>query len=123
VPGWFSDIDLRLFVELDRIQKDNGITGDILEIGAYCGKSAILLGHLIAPGERLLVCDLFNENERTSSANREENDRWYEGFRREDFENHYLRFHASLPELLVCPSTEIDRDALGRELPLGTYRR
>ena len=46
VPGWFSPLDFRILVELDRLQRVHGVGGDLFEIGAYYGKSAILLGHL-----------------------------------------------------------------------------
>ena len=64
VPGWFSPLDFRIFVELDRIQHDRDTAGDLFEIGAYLGKSAILLGYLARPPtERLTVCDVFEHVE------------------------------------------------------------
>ena len=38
VPGWFSMLDFRILVELDRLQHEHGIGGDLFEIGAYYGK-------------------------------------------------------------------------------------
>jgi hypothetical protein len=112
VPGWFSEVDFRIFMAIDELQKAAGVTGNLFEIGAYCGKTSILLAWMLATGERLTVCDLFNENDRVSDSNREENRRQYEGFSRQDFEDHYLRFHCELPEILACSSTEIGRDVL-----------
>jgi hypothetical protein len=112
VPGWFSETDLRLFVELNHCQSRRGITADLMEIGVYYGKSAILLGYLTGPNEKLVVNDLFNEPVDTTSGNLEENQRWYEGFGRQEFEQQYERFHTDLPETLVGPSTDIDRARL-----------
>ena len=39
VPGWFSPLDFRILVELDRLQRVHGVGGDIFEIGAYYGKT------------------------------------------------------------------------------------
>ena len=39
-------LDFRILVELDRLQHEHGIGGDLFEIGAYLGKSVFLLGHL-----------------------------------------------------------------------------
>jgi hypothetical protein len=112
VPGWFSELDFRILVALDQAQKRADVSGDILEIGAYHGKSAILLGYLTQGRESLHVCDLFNLNADVSDMNREENERWYMGFGQADFERQFRRFHESLPDLIVGPSTDIDREAL-----------
>ena len=37
-----------------------GVSGDILEIGAFNGKSAAVLALRLHDGERLHVCDLFD---------------------------------------------------------------
>jgi hypothetical protein len=112
VPGWFSEIDVRLFVELSGCQRRRGVVGDLMEIGVFHGKSAILLGYLAGTDERLVVNDLFNESVDTTPGNLEDNQRWYEGFERRHFEQQYQRFHSDLPEILVGNSTEIDRKAM-----------
>jgi hypothetical protein len=114
VPGSFSETDFRLITELNRLQRQQRVKGDLLEIGAYHGRSAILLGYLAGRDERLVVSDLFNESAETTRDNREENQRRYPGFGRAEFEQQYQRFHHNLPELLVGSSTEIDRAALAR---------
>ena len=112
VPGWFSETDLRLFVQLSWEQRQRGAKGDLMEIGVYYGKSAILLGCLTGADERLVVNDLFNEGAETTSGNLAENERWYEGFGRREFEQQYQRFHKDLPEILVGSSTDIHREAM-----------
>lgn len=110
VPGWFSDLDFRLFARISDLQLSAGTSGDLLEIGAYFGKSAILLGHLASGRERFTVCDPFDGHDGLSAANAEENLRWYRGFSLADFEQQYLRFHVALPEVLRVPSDQIDLD-------------
>src|SRR6476620_129325 len=48
-----------LFGVLLAHQRDAGIRGDLLKIGVYRGKSAILLGYALRPDEELVACDLF----------------------------------------------------------------
>lgn len=56
VPGWFPPLDQVLFTWFLEKQQ---LAGDLLELGVYMGKSAILLGHHLRPGEAFTVCDLF----------------------------------------------------------------
>jgi predicted O-methyltransferase YrrM len=57
VPGYFTYDDLTHFSLLLRMQSAMDVGGDVLEIGAYYGRSAALLGHELQPGERLVICD------------------------------------------------------------------
>jgi len=62
IEGWFSKDAARVFAWLDEVQKDNGIAGDIFEIGCHHGKSATLLAAMLKHGsEKLGVCDLFGD--------------------------------------------------------------
>jgi hypothetical protein len=116
VPGWFFYPDARVFAGIDAYQRASGVTGDLLEIGVYLGKSAILMGYLRRDGERLVVCDLF-ESEGTTEESRRENCRWYGGLSRQEFEDNYRRFHDRLPTVLACPSSELSRVG-----PPGSFR-
>lgn len=106
VDGWFSGIDARTFLAFGSLQDDLGVRGDILEIGGYVGRSAILLGYLLRPGERLLVVDLFGE-EAAVAEQRAEQERWYRNLTRSQFEANYRRFHADLPTILQGRSDEV----------------
>jgi hypothetical protein len=69
INGWFSLEAVMLFAWIDEIQKSNGMTGDIFEIGVHHGKSAAILGAMIEPGrEKLGVCDIFDNQEANVSA-------------------------------------------------------
>lgn len=60
IDGWFWPSAGYLFALLDEIQKAACVTGPIFEIGAYHGKSAVLLAHMLdSRTETLGVCDTF----------------------------------------------------------------
>ncbi len=61
VEGWFYDHDLITFWLIDFIQKEAGWHGDLCELGVYQGKSAIALGTMARPDERLFCFDAFHE--------------------------------------------------------------
>lgn len=119
VPGWFFEADVRLFLAVNELQTRRGIKGNVLEIGAYYGKSAILLGYCLQAGERLVVSDVFEQTDALSSEGMAEHDIYYTAsLRQQEFERHYRRFHQSLPELIVGPSAQLDRAALARQFRL-----
>lgn len=106
IPGWCHPIDIATFDLLDRVQGDHSIAGDLVEIGVYLGKSACFLGSLPRDGERLVVCDLF-EDEAGEATNQRENEANYREPSQRQFEQHYLNFHPSLPEIHRCRSDEL----------------
>jgi hypothetical protein len=107
VPGWFELEDAVLFGVFNRIQVGAGVSGDLLEIGVYQGKSAILMGFFPQPGEELVVCDLFGA-EPDSAANRRENEAHYPRLEERKFAQQYLRCHSTLPRVLKQSSLEIE---------------
>jgi hypothetical protein len=116
VPGWLNPEDALIMSGIAGLQAQKGIAGDILEIGVFQGKSAILLGHLLAPDEHLTVCDLFESRANTSSNQREQR-LMYPGLERSQFERNFKRFHPALPRVLQCSSSE-----LGSMLDPESYR-
>jgi hypothetical protein len=117
IPGWFTLVDILLFRKINELQHAEGKTGDLLEIGVYRGKSAILLGYLLQGEERLVLCDLFGAPAPTAD-NESENIRLYPNLNRELFEHDYRRFHMRLPEILECPSDTL----LGERKVARTFR-
>jgi predicted O-methyltransferase YrrM len=105
IEGWFDSPDVELFQSLTAWQTALGLHGDILEIGAYRGKSTILLGFTLAPNERLFVCDLFETLSRDDD-NQQENCTSYGGLTRQVFENNYRKWHDTLPVVLQGESAE-----------------
>ncbi|WP_031035057.1 class I SAM-dependent methyltransferase [Streptomyces sp. NRRL F-5650] len=106
VPGWFWPLDQVLFSWFLERQERLGTPGDLLELGAYLGKSAILLGHRLRDGERLTVCDLFGA-EPPDAANRAEAAKSYSSLTRQAFERNYLSFHDTLPTIVQAPSSAV----------------
>lgn len=60
VDGWFYAVDVDFFSTLLGCQTAEDIKGDMLEIGTYRGKSAILMGYGLRDDEELMICDLFS---------------------------------------------------------------
>ncbi|WP_435250990.1 class I SAM-dependent methyltransferase [Streptomyces tendae] len=106
VPGWFWPLDQVLFSWFLERQERLDTRGDLLELGAYLGKSAILLGHRLRDGETLTVCDLFGA-EPPDAANRAEAAKSYSSLTRQAFERNYLAFHQTLPTIVQAPSSAV----------------
>ena len=68
----------------------------MLEIGAYLGKSTVLIGYFAREGERVHVIDLFEDSAPTAE-NKREHDRFYVGLTADRFQANYRRFHQTPP--------------------------
>ena len=115
IPGWFSVVDALTLVAIDEEQRQGCVVGDILEVGAYLGKSAILLGYLLRERERLVVIDLFGAPAATEEQRAEQ--RAYRGLTQLAFEKNYDRFHSTRPIVLQGNS-----DDHLRSLPSKSFR-
>ncbi|MER5884223.1 class I SAM-dependent methyltransferase [Streptomyces sp. NPDC001941] len=102
VKGWFFPADQLLFDWFLARQE----TGDLLEMGAYLGKSAIFMGERLREGERFTVCDLF-DSPAPDASNDEEMNRSYATLTRRAFETNYRAFHASLPRIVQAPTSVV----------------
>jgi hypothetical protein len=96
IPGWFFPQDQKLFRWFLKEQDRRQITGDLAELGVYMGKSAVVVGEYLRPGETFTVIDLF-ESLASDSDNQTENVKFYSGLTQHAFEANYLRFHERLP--------------------------
>ncbi|QKG22116.1 class I SAM-dependent methyltransferase [Actinomadura verrucosospora] len=106
VDGWFPKVDQRLFTWfLDR-QERLGQSGDLVELGSYLGKSAILMGRHLHGGETFTVCDLF-DSQAPDDSNQAEMDGSYASLTRTAFEANYRAFHDRLPEIVQAPTSAI----------------
>lgn len=106
VKGWFFASDRAVFRWVLEFQRDHEISGDLLELGCYLGKSAILLGSLCAPNEKFTVLDLF-EGPAGDPANTREMAGSYSTLTKRAFEENYLSFHDELPEVIVGLSSGV----------------
>lgn len=60
IPGFFNYDDAQHFQLVLRMQALMGVTGDLLEIGSWKGRSASFMSFFVRPGERLIVSDVFS---------------------------------------------------------------
>jgi hypothetical protein len=106
VPGWFYNTDIVLFDWLLQRQRRLGQSGDLLEMGAYLGKSAIMLRAYLRADEAFTVCDLFGSEAPTEHNEREMRGS-YSTLTRRGFEANFLSFHDELPRLLHAPTSVV----------------
>ncbi|MFG1710592.1 class I SAM-dependent methyltransferase [Nonomuraea sp. M3C6] len=102
IPGWFWPADQRLFEWF----LSGSASGNVLELGTYLGKSAVLIGGHVRPGETFTVCDLF-ESDAPDGDNDAETSRSYSTLTRRQFEQNYLSVHDNLPEIVHGPTSII----------------
>lgn len=107
IPGWLDSLDASLICALSDYQHSNDLIGDIVEIGVFHGRSAILLGYLLAEGEHLIACDPFGAEAGMDSETALWNRRFYPGLRRQQFEANYLRYHGQLPARMLSSSDQL----------------
>ncbi|WP_327673181.1 class I SAM-dependent methyltransferase [Kitasatospora sp. NBC_00458] len=118
IPGWFFRLDQEAFRHLLSAQTAAGRTGDILELGTYLGRSAVLLGDHLRPGEHLTVCDLFDSEAGDDDNAAEMTMSYRASLTRSAFEANYLAFHPRLPVIVQAPTSVL---ADGR-IPAGSCR-
>ncbi|KUL47503.1 hypothetical protein ADL22_09930 [Streptomyces sp. NRRL F-4489] len=106
VKGWFFTADQLLFDWFLSHQRERSVAGDLLELGAYMGKSAIFLGARLGDGERFTVCDLF-DSPAGDAPNSREMAKSYATLTRRAFEANYLAFHDELPVIVQGPSSVV----------------
>ncbi|MFF3014308.1 class I SAM-dependent methyltransferase [Streptomyces sp. NPDC057939] len=107
VKGWFSAYDQVLFDWfLTRQNQDPQTPGDIVELGAFMGKSAIFLGGYLRDGEEFTVCDLF-DSPAPDDFNLAETRDSYPTLTRRGFETNYLAFHEALPTVIQAPTSVV----------------
>lgn len=118
IPGWFTRIDQRMFTGLLTGQEATA-PGDLVEIGVFMGKSAVVIGGHLRPGERFVVIDLFGDlsllgASEEEEANRTKNLGSYPRLTRERFEQNYLSVHDELPVVVQAPSSAITEHVASR---------
>ncbi|MDX3235213.1 class I SAM-dependent methyltransferase [Streptomyces sp. ME03-5709C] len=106
VKGWFWPVDQLLFDWFLGRRNDREDRGDLLELGAYLGKSAIFMGNYLRDGERFTVCDLW-DSPAVDDPNSAEMDKAYATLTRRAFEANYLAFHDRLPAMVQGPTSVI----------------
>ncbi|MFD5462481.1 class I SAM-dependent methyltransferase [Kitasatospora sp. NPDC127059] len=118
VPGWFWDHDRHSFEWFLGRQAKQGVTGDLMEMGAYLGRSAIVIGEHLRPGETFTVCDLFDSDAPDEENSTEMSISYRKTLTRSAFETNYLAFHEELPEIIQAPTSVL----AGGRVAAGAYR-
>jgi hypothetical protein len=106
VKGWFRAVDQQLFDWFLTRQLDRAQPGNLLELGAYMGKSAIFMASYLREEDAFTVCDLF-DSPAEDAANSKEMNKSYSTLTRQAFEANYLSFHEELPEVIQAPSSVV----------------
>lgn len=104
IPGWFPWLDQRVFEYF--LSSHEPTQGDLVELGTYLGKSAVLIGNYQRPGETFTVVDLFGTRA-GDEDNQNENDATYADLSRAEFERNYLALHDQLPVVIQGLSSVI----------------
>lgn len=101
IEGWFYPTDHYLFDWV--LGRHDAASGDLVELGAYLGKSAIYMGRHLREGETFTVCDLFDTPAPDTRTDKEMRV-YYSTLTRAKFEQNYLRFHDVLPVIVEGPT-------------------
>jgi hypothetical protein len=113
VPGFFGPLDATLFARLFAAQDAAGLAGDVLEIGSFYGRSAILLEYLKDERDVLHVCDLFEDTPPTTAGRMELATFSGKMPTRGEFEAWFRRFHDTVPVIHQGPSSVLNASELG----------
>jgi hypothetical protein len=108
IAGWFRFDAALVFMAYNQLLAENGIAGDVMEIGVHHGLSTIAVATLRGPGKRLYAVDVFeDQNKNVSQSGRGD---------RQVFEQNMLEFFGSLDfiRILCQPSAELRPEDLGR---------
>jgi Methyltransferase domain len=107
IPGFFYIADFILFDFILAHQLDIGVAGDMLEIGVFRGKSAILMGCGLRNDERLIACDLFDQvmSHKDISI---EHQKTYESLDVAEFRRNWIQYHRRRRlDLRICESSKL----------------
>lgn len=111
IPGWFFWIDSLLFASLLNAQRLSA-PGVLVEVGTYLGKSAVVIGDYVRPGDRFVALDLFGRTDLLDeltgpTSNQAEVRRSYPTLSRAAFETNYRALHEQLPDIVEGLSSTI----------------
>ena len=83
IPGWFSPDACLIFMAYHQLLADEGLAGDVLEIGVHHGLSAIAIAALRGEGRRFVAIDLFDDlqAQNVSKSGLGNRDRFYANMR------------------------------------------
>lgn len=108
INGWITPGAAQLFAWVDYIQKQEGIVGNLFEIGVHHGKTSILLSYMTdSVREQLGVCDVFDMVEKNvTGSGRGDKEIFLDNFKSYVGDPSFLR-------IFVKPSGELLLDEIG----------
>ncbi len=106
IPGFFNVDDCMHFYLILEMQALLGVTGDLLEIGPYFGRSTSLLVFCLKRDEKILVCDAFDAEIEDAYASTPTIDdlKRNTGLVNPDFDFDRLEIHSCLSKDLRIPA-------------------
>ncbi|MDT5366954.1 MAG: hypothetical protein QOC62_1385 [Mycobacterium sp.] len=114
IPGWFAPQDFTVFDAILAHQLEVDIKGELLEIGCYYGRSAIMMGYGLRENETLIACDMFENVMGQEDIPIEIRERWLSDVHVDHFYSNWDRYHTRRPDVRMCDSAllDLDRDVL-----------
>jgi SAM-dependent methyltransferase len=110
IDGWFGWTDHALFRGILDRQRDSP-AGDLVEIGAFKGKSAVVIGDYLRSDEQFVVVDTFGDPDllgiADADAERTTGRNYFTRLTRGQFEENYLSIHDSLPTVVQALSIDV----------------
>jgi SAM-dependent methyltransferase len=110
IDGWFSWTDHAMFRGILEAQRTSP-GGDLVEIGAFKGKSAVVIGDYLRPEEQFVVVDTFGDPDllgiADESSERTQGRNYFTSLSRSQFEKNYLSIHDALPTVVQALSTDV----------------
>lgn len=114
INGWFSKHDFLVMQTILEMQNQLDSLGDVLEIGAYHGKSSVLLGLQLKSDEKLILCDVFEKAD--DEKNRNENDKSYFDLKSDFLVSNLLKYGISNYQLVIKNSNELHPDDFPQDI-------
>ena len=112
-PGWFQLIDQILFAHILEFYEGIESVGDVLEIGVYKGKSAILLSCYLPEYSDLYLCDVFDKQ--TTQKNQEEIMNDYDHYTKADLLKTIKKYSTRPPIVIDKSSLELPKLLDGKQ--------
>ncbi len=108
IEGWFTFDAALLFMAYNQLLAEQGVAGDVLEIGVHHGLSSIAIATLRGSGGKMYAVDLFEDFQALNVSRSGEGNRAL-------FERNMRKFHANLDFLRILgrPSSDLSVSELG----------
>lgn len=118
VPGYINFEDVIFFQYFFQELNSKEIIGDILEIGAYFGKTSILMNNLSNDSDTSYICDVFEEYNTISDLKNKDEAQYYVTHlpTRAKFERNWYSYCRSRPIILQMESKFLKKELVDGSL-------